>query len=174
MKKGFSLIEVVLSLGLFTLSASLIIGAFVAVSRIKSTTADIREAQQKSRIAIEMITRLSRQAEKVIVTNEGKDLELHFNLNNENEAMRAIFRLKDNGIFYGDCSGGISCPITEGDKINLFEGLTLDYESRFKRIIDIPLQLDVKISGSYGAPGAQDENENKIELKTLVILEGVR
>ena len=77
MKRGVTLIELTVSMGIFTIIATLAIGAFVSVSRMKAMTTSMREAQQKVRIATETITRLSKQANVVKIPNE-HEIVLYF------------------------------------------------------------------------------------------------
>ncbi|MDD3481152.1 MAG: prepilin-type N-terminal cleavage/methylation domain-containing protein, partial [Patescibacteria group bacterium] len=80
MKKGFSLVEIVVAMGIFIVVMTLAVGAFVTVSRMKGLTSTMKESQQKVRIAMEMMTRLARQAEKVSVSLDGNTLDLYFDI----------------------------------------------------------------------------------------------
>lgn len=66
-KKGFTLIEMVVAMGIFALLSTIIIGAYVVVLNMKALTSTMKENQQKMRTTIELISRLSRQADRVEV-----------------------------------------------------------------------------------------------------------
>jgi type II secretory pathway component PulJ len=75
--RGISLIELVVAMGIFMVISTIAVGAFVTAVRMKSLTSTMKESQQKIRIAMEMITRLSRQANRVEST-DGKILYLYY------------------------------------------------------------------------------------------------
>lgn len=64
-KRGFTLIELVVAMGIFAVLAVLLTGAYVTVMRMKDFTKTERDTQQKLRVAEEIITRLARQADRV-------------------------------------------------------------------------------------------------------------
>ena len=100
MKKGFSLLEVVVAMGIFTIIATLVVGAFVMISQMRVLVSITRENQQKTRVAMEMITRLSRQADKVFIQDEGKTLILRFNTDNPTRAWNQGFKLAQMESFF--------------------------------------------------------------------------
>lgn len=85
-KKGTTLIEVVVAMGIFAILATIIVGAFVLILNMKALTSTMKEAQQKLRMAIELTSRLSRQAKRVSVSGAqigaqpgaGNILDLYF------------------------------------------------------------------------------------------------
>lgn len=172
MKKGFSLIEVVVAMGIFAIVATLVVGAFVTVTRMKALTSAVKENQQKTRIAMEMITRLSRQAERVVVSDGGKTIDLYFNTEApEEDDMRARFRIGEQGqLFYSECGGNPGCTLERED--NIYSGVTLKEGSLFTKIGTIPPKLEVNLHGKIDHPSPYYSDE--INLETLVILERIR
>ncbi len=87
MKKGTTLIELVVAMGIFSVIMTLIVGAYITVLRMRSLTGIMRESQQKIRVAEEMLTRLSRQSQKYLIstTASGTVLELYFNVNDSTD-----------------------------------------------------------------------------------------
>lgn len=63
-KKGITLIEVMVSMGLFAVLATIIIGAFVMILNMKTLVNNMKESQQKTRMALEIISRLARQTNR--------------------------------------------------------------------------------------------------------------
>jgi type II secretory pathway pseudopilin PulG len=88
-KKGATLVEVVVAMGLFAILATVIVGAFVVVLNMKALTSTMKETQQKLRMALEITSRLGRQAKNIKVLNGnqpsttgvGDTLELYFENN---------------------------------------------------------------------------------------------
>ena len=78
MKKGFTLLELVVSLSIFAILSTIAVGAYVSISRGKTYSATMRESQQKLRIAVETITRLGRQADRVDVDSTGEVITLYY------------------------------------------------------------------------------------------------
>lgn len=68
-KRGITLIEVVVAMGLFAVISTIIVGAFVMVLNMKALTSTMKETQQRLRTTIEATSRLARQAKSVKVTN---------------------------------------------------------------------------------------------------------
>lgn len=69
-KRGFTILELLVSMTIFLTLTTLLIGAYVAVVRTKGLATTRKETEQKTRIALEMISRLSKQANKVKTTND--------------------------------------------------------------------------------------------------------
>jgi prepilin-type N-terminal cleavage/methylation domain-containing protein len=68
-KKGITLVEVMVSMGLFAVLASIIVGAFILILNMKTLVSGMKESQQKTRMALELVSRLARQANRVVVSN---------------------------------------------------------------------------------------------------------
>jgi len=68
-KSGFTLIELIVSMGIFLIVLSMGVGAFTAITRLKAVSSNIRDSQQKMRVATDMINRYSRQADSIDVTS---------------------------------------------------------------------------------------------------------
>lgn len=179
---GFTLIELVVAMGIFLIIVTLAIGAFVSVSRMKAMTSTMREVQQKTRISLEMITRLSRQADKVITTaNQSKSLELYFNLYNDNPNYGNRFLIRDtaNGgelVMYECETLTTSCSADQwtNEEVLLGNTVKLKYnESYFRKSGTVPSRLEVRINGLINV----NDNayySNEIILDTDVILEGIK
>ena len=80
--KGTTLVELVVAMGIFTILSTMAVGAFVTVSRMKTMSASMRETQQKTRVAMETISRLARQADTVLVTDD--TIQMFFNTTTSN------------------------------------------------------------------------------------------
>jgi prepilin-type N-terminal cleavage/methylation domain-containing protein len=172
MKKGFSLIELVVAMGIFAVISTLVVGAFVTVTRMKALTSTMNENQQKTRIVIEMITRLSRQAEKVVVSPapEGKIIDLYFNTENPIETQGVRFQIKDNDLLYSDCSGSLNC--VGSNEVSIYRDVSLENNSFFKKVGSTPPTLEVSLFGKIKNPSEYYSDE--INLTTKIILERIR
>lgn len=185
-KRGYSLVELVVAMGIFIVVTTLAIGAFVAVSRTKALTSTIKESQQKTRIALEMITRLARQAEKVIISDNGDTLELYFEIKSTSP-YGARFRIDNNGLYYDECQGALNCSNTDSDtsndwknETNLYSGINLINDplslkdSMFVKGATVPPTLDVKIYGQIESQTNNPYYEDEINLDTKIILEAIK
>lgn len=175
MKKGLTLVELIVAMAIFLTVITLAVGAFVTISRMKSLTSTMKETQQKTRIAMEMITRLSKQAEKIIVSNEGKTLELYFDTKNPAEATGAKFEINGISLFYSTCSGNLFCTVNNlwSDQKDLYSGIEIQADSKFEKIGTIPPQLSVEIHGKI-VNGNSNYFSDDINMETTIILEGIK
>ncbi len=183
MKKGITLIELVVSMGIFVIVITIAVGAFVTVSRMRYLTSIMRENQQKTRIAIEMIARLSRQAEKAVTTLDGKELELYFDLDSD-LASAVKFEILDGKLLYSHCLGGVSERICVEDNWedgqNIYGGIVLleDQESgkdsRFLKKGTSPPTMTIDLFGRVGELDSNPYYSDEINLNTTVILEGLK
>jgi prepilin-type N-terminal cleavage/methylation domain-containing protein len=177
-KNGFTLVELIVAMGIFLVVITLAVGAFVAVSRLKALTSTMKEVQQKTRIAIEMISRLSRQANKVIVSydkiDDKKILELYFNLNNENPDYGNRFVIQDEELLMYECATvGTTCSDWGTGNSILGESVALNAsDSSFEKTGTIPPILKIRINGviDFSSPYYSDE----MVIDTDVILENIK
>jgi prepilin-type N-terminal cleavage/methylation domain-containing protein len=68
-QKGFTLLEMTVAMGIFAIVASLAIGAYLSVSKMNGLVTTMRESEQRLRVTNEVITRLGKQANFVILPN---------------------------------------------------------------------------------------------------------
>jgi prepilin-type N-terminal cleavage/methylation domain-containing protein len=177
-KSGFSIIELVVAMAIFLVVITLAVGAFVSVSRMKALTSTMKEAQQKTRIVLEKITRLARQAEKIKVTNSGNTVVLYYNLKTSPYAYR--FQITDdNKLLQSECSGSIECT-TWSASTELYEGITLlndsdaGKDSKFVVLGSIPPTLSVDLYGKISNAHNNPYYSNEINLNTIIILEAIK
>lgn len=72
MKRGYTIIELLVAMGIFSVLATLIVGAFVTVSRVKGLALTMRESQQKIRMVSEAIARSAKEANgQLLLTSNG-------------------------------------------------------------------------------------------------------
>jgi prepilin-type N-terminal cleavage/methylation domain-containing protein len=79
-KQGFTLIELIVAMAIFTTVISLAIGSFITIMNLEALGTNVSNSQQKVRVAMEQISRLARQATNVNVTNSvnGSDRTVQF------------------------------------------------------------------------------------------------
>lgn len=175
MKKGVTLVELIVAMAIFLVVVTIAISAFVVISRTKGLSSTMKESQQKTRIALEMITRLSRQAQKVSVSMDGKVLDLYFDLKDNPTATR--FKIRDDGLYFSQCSGNLDCP-TDSEAINIYEGIALDNtverDSKFIKVGSIPPTLEVDLYGSINGLNDNTWYSDDINLNTTIILESIK
>ncbi len=174
-KKGITLIELVVAMAIFLVVVTIAVGAFVTVSRMKALTSTMKNTQQKTRIAIEMLSRLSRQAEKVTVSPDGNILTLYFDIKSTNpDAVK--FALESNTLNYYSCNtmSDIDCSVWDSPTDLFGADMVIDNAlSSFEKIGSIPPLLDISITSET----VEQENtyyEDQIDIDTTIILESVK
>jgi prepilin-type N-terminal cleavage/methylation domain-containing protein len=174
-KKGVTLLELVVSMAIFLVVMTIAVGAFVAVSRMKGLTSTMKESQQKTRIVMEMVTRLARQADKVIVSSDGKDMQLYFGTKNPATANGVRLFITSSGVLnYYECPiHSVNC-INWGTADELYKGITLQNTSRFTKNGTIPPTLNVELYGKIGGVGTSPYYSDEINLNTTIILESIK
>jgi type II secretory pathway pseudopilin PulG len=179
MKKGISLIEVVVAMGIFATIATLTIGAFVSVSKMKSLTSLMNETQQKTRIAMEMISRLSRQAEKVITYPDGSRIDLYFDIESESVSA-ASFRIEGTDLRFYNCTTvtELECTSWEAGQ-SLYSGINIvlndpTRQSGFVKEASDPPVLRVDLYGEVAGASSSLYYSDSLNLNTSVILESLK
>lgn len=176
MKRGITIIELVVSMAIFMVVASLAIGAFITVTRMRGMTKAMKDSQQKTRIAMEMIIRLSRQADKVLAT--GSNLDLYFNHDGVGGYESGIrFSITSNQLHQYHCNpgGGLSCGtwVDEGDLMSgrvTFNSAT----SRFTKTGTIPPRVNIVLDGQIQGVPANSFYYDSLKIDTSVILENLK
>ena len=87
-KRGFTLIELVVSMTIFIIVITLAVGGFIAINKSRITLGGQKDTQQKLRIADETITRYAKEAEIVRLPDtpavpdqhKQKQIELYFDM----------------------------------------------------------------------------------------------
>lgn len=186
-KTGFTLVEVVVAMGIFLIILTLVVSAFISVSNLKALTQTMKEVQQKTRITTEMITRLSRQADKVITDSpeQAKTVELYFNLYNDSPNYGYQFKIQKNAegnegsLVMSECypSGNSTFCDTgwtnENKLLGSFVQLSFD-NSYFKKTGTIPPTLQVNIKGIITTINDNPYYSNDLTIDTSVALEGIK
>jgi prepilin-type N-terminal cleavage/methylation domain-containing protein len=179
MKRGVTLIELVVAMAIFTTLSVLIISAFVTILNMKAITANNRETQQKLRVAVEQITRTARLANTISSNTSGttKTLTLTFADANTKPVKFVIKSTADGYKLYSnDCSVGANLTCTTWNSDNdLLKGtmqlsadsdLTVDNNAGPKNRGLLNIFLHGTVSGGKTAYYKDD-----LVLKTSVILE---
>jgi prepilin-type N-terminal cleavage/methylation domain-containing protein len=187
MKRGVTLIELVVSMAIFLVVSTLAIGAFVTATRMRSMTGNMRESQQKMRVSYETITRLARQANKVVVSSNKKTLELYFNTKTGPiTAARFSFEPGTDGnitIKYYDGCGSLNAALVSCSSWNtpidmLGGSVYLDPASgatSFTKVAgSLYPTLKLHLEGRIGKLNGSVYFSDKITVDTTVLLEGIR
>lgn len=187
MRKGLTLVEIVVAMAIFLIVITVAVGAFVTIGRMKALTSTMKDSQQKTRIAMEMITRLSRQAEIVSIPN-ATELVLYFDLKGTPSASRFTIEPRctdcEKTLYYYECPAenittGPDCS-NWADKRDLYTGINLltspeiGRDSGFIKIGSYPPKLTVNLYGKIGDLTTNTYYSDEINLNTTIILEGVK
>lgn len=180
-KKGYTLIELVVAMGIFIIAITLVVGAFATVSRMKALTHAMKETQQKTRIALETITRLARQSEKLVTpgldtNNKSKVVEMYFDVKNNPLAIK--FAIENSELNRYHCVAEISpddltCSVWEKDANLLGGGVKLDEEqSSFEKVGSIPPLLNISLHNKID--NSDPYYSDSVNIETAVILENLK
>jgi len=192
-KRGMTLIELVVATAIFAVVTTMAVGAFVTVSRMQTLTNNMKNTQQKLRVAIEMVSRLARQAQVVLVVNndDASTVDMYFGLDDNKVPQSASrFEIRDYGsgrsLYYSECltisaiTKKCSTDAVSGSgwqpANDLLSGpLRLDGTSCFTKIGAIPPTLtvtlhDVPVSGASNDPYYTDN----MNIVNEIVLEQIR
>ncbi|GEM_PF-2082112 len=191
-KKGITLIEILVASAVFMTLMGLVVGSFIALTNAKSLSVRMRNSQEKLRVSLDMISRLSRQAsdvnivvaggeQRLILTNnptDGQSIETgaQFIIEAPNSAgLSNLYYLECSGL--ADCSNSFSTRSkTLGQ--NLLGGASSDVKlivggsngSTFKRtFVDNIPYLDVILNSSTGSQTKSDYSDS-LYLETGVVI----
>ena len=185
-KKGFTLIELVVAMGIFTVLSTIVVGAYVVVINLRGMTKSMNESQQKLRMTLEQISRLARQADQAKVTSSGRVLDLYFN---GGTSSGSAYRYEVTGADpYGlgkrecasftDPSTNRTCDswtptVTQPPVDMLGSLLTLNNNSVFSINSSVtPMTLLINLDGEVDF--SNNYYDNKFNLESEIILEGLR
>jgi len=197
-KRGMTLIELMVAMAIFSVVTTMAVGAFVTVSRMQILTNNMKNTQQKLRVAIEMVSRLARQAQVVLVVNNvdggntiSSTVEMYFGLDENTKVPQSASRfvIKDYdgsglSLYYSECriikADTKKCSTVAGEgwqpANDLLSGpLRLDGTSRFIKIGAIPPTLtvtlhDVPVNGASNDPYYTDN----MNIVNEIVLEQIR
>lgn len=179
-KKGYTLLELIVAMGIFVISLSLMVGAFVTISRMKALTSSMKEVQQKSRITIERISRLARQSDRAFVSPDGKTLDLYFSSETTNISAER-FQITADAINQHYCTDpnletNKFCDATKwGPGSNMLGSQMIPLPSSvFEKKGTIPPVLDIRLEIEIGTLVGNPYYRDNLVVSTEVILEGIR
>lgn len=181
-KRGMTLIELVVAMAIFMIIAMIAVGAFTSAVRMKKLTATMRESQQKLRISLEMISRLSRQANGVTVTSDNKTLVLRFKDKTGSETF-SEFTIEQSGsnydLFLKECTALVSSHCPDSNKEQLLGGVvSLTDQSSFSfNTNQLPPYLTIKLDGKIVGADSMTNNPyytDDLNIKSSVILENLK
>lgn len=121
-KKGMTLIELIVAMTLFVVVSTIAVGGFISISRARILIGNMKDSQQKIRIANEMIIRYAREAQAVLIEDSGKTLKLSFDIGTTNPTGK-MFKLanQDSGglydLLYYECTDSSSTCLNSGTSL---------------------------------------------------------
>lgn len=171
-KKGVTLIEVMVAMGIFTVIAAMAIAVFVSVLNLKTMSSNMKESQQKLRITLEMVTRLARQANKIIVSDDKKTVFIYYNYPASATKFEITGTSPNMSLMMADCEAatlvGRNCGLWRPQTL-ISNPVRLDSNSRFeKEIFADKSGLIVKLSGLIDGTGLTNDT---FSIETEVVLE---
>jgi Tfp pilus assembly protein PilW len=175
-KKGFTIFELMVSMTIFITFSTVVIGAFVSMTRLKSLSGTMRESQQKIRVSMEMISRLARQTDEIILPT-ANEARMYFDDNGTRTASKFVIDNTNRTIYYYECSQISANYCTQWNNGNpgtdLFGGRIQVNSGSFVRSGTFPPTFDVLLTLSTPA-GSSIFYTDSFTLDTTTILENVR
>jgi prepilin-type N-terminal cleavage/methylation domain-containing protein len=178
MKRGISLVELVVAMGIFSIIATLVVGAFVVILNMKGLVSTMRESQQKLRVAIETTSRLSRQAEAVGISPNKRELTLFQNVG---QPTMTKFIITADGLYEQNCltvnADDQACTSWDANQIDLLGGtmkldITTGTGSQFRKNGAKPTTLEVNLVGKI--EGAKSYYNDQFQINNVVVLESLK
>lgn len=187
-KKGFTLVELMVSSGIFVIVISLAVSGFLLISKMKILSTNMVESQQKVRIALEMISRLSFQAQKMQLSafdaSADQTLELYFNTKNDN-VTGARFVITTNGkLTFEECTtsnintDNLSCNNWGqannllGNKVVLSR--TSPRISKFTKPATIPATIQVELYGNIAEVIGNPYYNDVFDISTNILMSNIQ
>ncbi len=194
-KKGITLVELLVSMTIFVIVTTLSVSAFMTTLQMKAMGSNMKNSQQKIRIALETVTRLSRQADKVEAQDNGKTLKLYFSSLSPKSAYKFVFydpASSDGSLYLYKCVTVVeasgSCSDANWNNADprsyaqdLFGGLnnlklTNSVEGVNSFVLEggLPPTLDININGKIPTSSGKAFYNDSIKINTEVFLENVK
>lgn len=162
-KKGFSLIELVVAMGIFTLAVTMATAIFVTINRLNIRGVAMKDAQQNARLALEEISRTVRGSKEVSITPIPPPSVSTQQLTIKTDTTSYVFSVSGNGILQ-KTEGSLTSNITS-DRV-LVEELKFAEVAGVPSILNIDIRVTEKESPYEGAP------MEPVDLSTSVVLRG--
>lgn len=184
-----TLIELMVSMTIFIIVVTLAIGGFISMNRARLLVGNMKDSQQKARVANEMIVRYAKQAESISISSDGKTLELYFDQNSTVQGVVASakkFVLDGNDLKYYECQVppvGDQCPNQNwstgasllGNTETQSSGITISNPASgvfsLNGVLPSVLEVDLELQNKVAGYTTLDDN---LSIKNAVILEGLK
>lgn len=184
-KKGMTLIELMVAMTIFITVMTLAIGGFIAISRSRILIGNMKDSQQKIRIANEMIVRYAKQAEYIAIPSSN-ELQLYFDIDTGKVHSAKKFAVTGTApgpydLQYFECQdtpvGPSSCTSwgTSGTSLlgGATSGITLANPSVFSLNGVLPSVLEVNLVIQNAVPGYAALSDT-MTIKNAIILESLK
>lgn len=187
-KRGMTLIELIVAVTIFVVVMTLAVGAYVTISRSRILIGNMKDTQQKVRVADEMIIRLAKQAEYANISTDGKTLELYFDTGSA-AASANKFALDQVGTNQWDLKSFVCTDSASAQAINCSNwgngssllgrtagqtgGIVVTQSDVFKLSGLYPSVLNLTLNLKNLSPGFA-QAEDTISLSNSIILESLR
>lgn len=178
-KKGMTLIELIVAMTIFIIVMTLAIGGFVAVSRSRILIGNMKDSQQKIRIANEMIIRYAKQAQYVRLDQDGSSVEFFFDIGPVETHSAKKFEVVENDLLYSECVDNPMNPtqcVDWSTPATLFggtSGITLTNTDVFMLHGFLPAVLEINLNIQNTVLGNTSLSD-EMNLQNAIILENLK
>jgi len=187
-KKGMTLVELMVAMSIFMIVMMLGIGGFVTISRSRVLVGNMRDSQQKLRVANEMIVRYAKQAEYVKMSPEGDSVEFYYDIEAvlPSKSMANKFVLDDSAssgkynLIYSECSIVVGNKCTgewNVSKASLLGndtgGIYLSERNAFSLTGVLPTVLEVRLAVRNVVVGFESLSDT-MTIENAIILESLK
>jgi prepilin-type N-terminal cleavage/methylation domain-containing protein len=170
-KKGFTLVEFVIAVSIYVIVMLVAIGSFVSINNIRILNSNMKETQQKGRVAMEMISRFAKEATSVALSNEtapgsGKFLTLTMTYS----GATAVANISGNNLIF--CNPNPSCsPIIDSSAgVTKLQGGATSY---FQLVGSVPAKMNIVLALKSGYP-TTTKFDDTLVLDNATYLEGLK
>jgi prepilin-type N-terminal cleavage/methylation domain-containing protein len=174
--KGFTLVELVVSMGIFATIVTLAMAAFLNIVQTKSATSRLKNTQYKARIMTEIVNRMARDADRVTTSRIGGNfVEFHYG-GGEPYAYRIdltydqnlLIRQCQTVVKLGECSNWINHISLIGDNYKV-ENVSFTKIGALDSILEFKFSIATKTGGVLS-----DFFSDEITVETSSVLENIK
>lgn len=184
-RRGMTLVELMVAMSIFITVMVLGIGGFVTISRSRILAGNMKDSQQKLRVANEMIVRFAKQAEYVKLSSNGRSAEFYFDIDHAISSANK-FELVDMGngkfdLIYSECNSATYNRCTSGiwdkNKASLIGSqggsIYISDSNVFGLTGVLPTVLEVKLVVNNDVVGYESLSD-AMTVENAIILENLR
>lgn len=168
--KGMTLIELLVAMAIFLIVTTISVGGFVSLIRLQTESRTMTDVQQNGRIALEQLTRLSRQADKVTITHQAPEAHTDHSTPEATDYIDDItFTIEGEDLLFNVAEGRLQ----KNNGLTITNDNVVIKKMYFNKKEGIPATLDINLILESKNPSI-GTTKDTINLKSSVLLTGLK